>query len=87
MTVDQQVLSNPELRQRVIEYAVDSLWSMLESNSVPEEDPDGLDGDEEWMDLGTDADKVAPEVLLLAELGLLGRHPTHPEWVREIATL
>jgi hypothetical protein len=86
MTIDEQLLSNPDLRGRVVKYAIDSLWSIIESNSVTEEERRGH-GHEEWMNLGSQLERVLPEVSLLTELGLLGVHPTHPEWVREIATL
>jgi hypothetical protein len=87
MTVDKQILSNPELRERIVGYALDALWGMIESNSLSELDPDGLDGNEEWMDLGPQAEDLGREVSLLAELGLLGVHPEHPTWVREITEL
>ena len=82
MTIDEEILSNSQLRRSVLETAVDACWSAIESSSV-QELQDGL----EWMDLGEEKESVANEVSLLTELRLLGSHPEHSEWVREIAEL
>ncbi len=82
MTIDERLLSQPELRRRVLEMAIDAAWSMIESNSVAE-----LEDNEEWMNVCDEVDRVTPEISLLTDLGLLGSHPAHPGWLREIATL
>ncbi len=82
MTIDEQLLSQPELRRRVLEMAIDAAWSMIESSSVTE-----LENNEEWMNLCDEGDRVTDAISLLTELGLLGSHPAHPGWVREIAVL
>lgn len=78
----QELAEKPELLRRVLETAVDAAWGFIDSGSLNK-----LEGDIEWMDLGHDFDSRAQDVDLLIDLGLLGVHPAHSTWVREIATL
>lgn len=91
MTIDEQLLSQPELRRRVLEMAIDAAWSMIESNSVTELENNEkwmnteLENNEEWVNFCDEGDRVTAAISLLTELGLLGSHPAHPGWVREIS--
>lgn len=82
MTIDEIVLGNKDVRQRLIETALDSAWSALECAAL-----NVLDGDTEWMDLGDEIEDVRPDLNLLLDLELAGTHPEHDAWVREIAEL
>ena len=82
MTIEEKLKAKPELLRRVLESAIDNCWSAIECSSRVE-----MDGDIEWMVLGKGFDNCVDEVSLLTDLGLLGFHPEHPAWVREIATL
>jgi hypothetical protein len=89
-TIDEMILSDADLRRRILEIAVDAAWGIIESNSVSEYD--GAKGGTEWMDLGDlwmdlGDFRADTEVELLRELGLLAVHPAHANWVREIAEL
>lgn len=75
-------MPNRPSQRRVLEFAVDACWAAIESSAIAE-----LDGAVEWMDLSDDFDNCLDEVTLLTDLGLLGVHPEHPTWVREIAKL
>jgi hypothetical protein len=72
----------PDLLQRVLEAAVESAWSYVESCSITQSD-----GNVEWMGLDVDFEDVSLNVQLLVDLGLAEICPQHPAWVREIAIL
>lgn len=76
-------MTQEEISRLALEIAVDAAWCGIESACLHEADESG-----EWMSLDpADRDNCADYLRLLDELQLLGKHPSKPGWVREIAEL